>query len=361
MKVLYITNIPSPYRVDFFNELGKYCDLTVIFERKMAGDREETWQSFDFQSFQYLFLNGKRVGTEASFCPEIIRYLNKQWDWIIFGGYSSPTCIMAIEYLRWRRIPFCLNADGGIIKQDKRIVGWLKKHLIGSASSWLSTGDKTSQYLCHYGAKREKIYNYPFTSMGKADLYFPSEEEKKRKKRELHMGEGNVIATVGQFIPRKGFDLLIEASKKMKCQADIYIIGGNAQTQYESSGHIHFVGFLNKAHLKDYYIAADVFAFPTREDIWGLVLNEAISYGLPVVSSTKAVASYELIREGENGFLVDPENTGKMADLLDELLSDDEKRRDMGRASFEISKEYTIEEMAQRHLEIGRLLTECAG
>ena len=43
MKILFLTNIPSPYRVDFFNELGKLCDLTVLFEKQIAQDREKQW------------------------------------------------------------------------------------------------------------------------------------------------------------------------------------------------------------------------------------------------------------------------------------------------------------------------------
>lgn len=55
MKLLYITNIPSPYRVDFFNELSKYCDLTVLFERKKADDRDDNWYGNRFK-FKAVFL-----------------------------------------------------------------------------------------------------------------------------------------------------------------------------------------------------------------------------------------------------------------------------------------------------------------
>ncbi|WP_041077414.1 hypothetical protein [Thermotoga caldifontis] len=56
MKVLFLTNIPSPYRVDFFEELGKYVDLTVLFERLHAKDRERDWHKLAFKNFRADFL-----------------------------------------------------------------------------------------------------------------------------------------------------------------------------------------------------------------------------------------------------------------------------------------------------------------
>ena len=53
MKVLFITNVPSPYRVDFFNEIGKYVDLTVLFERNNAKSRNDEWMSNNFKNFKY--------------------------------------------------------------------------------------------------------------------------------------------------------------------------------------------------------------------------------------------------------------------------------------------------------------------
>ncbi|MBE3128421.1 MAG: hypothetical protein IMZ60_01950, partial [Actinobacteria bacterium] len=68
LKVLFITNIPSPYRVDFFNELGKICDLTVLFERQNASDRETTWLSNKRINFKEEYLKGKKFGVASALC-----------------------------------------------------------------------------------------------------------------------------------------------------------------------------------------------------------------------------------------------------------------------------------------------------
>ena len=60
LKILFITDIPSPYRVDFFNELNQYCNLTVIFERKYSGTREITWIKNKGFKFKGVFLNNSQ-------------------------------------------------------------------------------------------------------------------------------------------------------------------------------------------------------------------------------------------------------------------------------------------------------------
>ncbi|WP_367566852.1 glycosyltransferase family 4 protein [Lacrimispora sp.] len=358
MKILYLTNIPSPYRVDFFNELGKSCELTVLFERECAGDRDKKWKSDLFKGFKAIFLKGKEIGVDASICPEIIRYLKKDYDAVILGGYSSPTYMLAMEYMKICKIPFFLNADGGFIKQDSWLFYKIKKHYIGRASAWLSTGKETETYLLHYGAQKKYIYHYPFTSVFEKELYYPTEEEKLRIKEELGISEKRVAITVGQFIPRKGFELLIQAAGKMCKDLGVLIIGGTPNEEYlklqveQKAFNVHFLDFMGRDQLKEYYLAADIFVFPTREDIWGLVLNEAMSFGLPCVASIKANASFELVEDGECGYLVDPEEIGDLASKMELLLTDDLLRTQMGRKAFEKIKDYTIEKMAKCHITI---------
>lgn len=358
MRILYIYCMPAPYRVDFFNELGKYCELTVLFERRSARNREQKWMASDFSHFKAIFLKGIMVGDESSFSPEVILYLNRGYDAIVTGGYSSPTYMIAMAYMRFKKIPFFLNADGGFIKKDSWWLGKIKHFLVTCPKGYLSTGSKTSQYLIHYGAEKDNIYLFPFTSVKKEDIYSPCTEEKRRTKQKLEICEEKIVISVGQFIPRKGFDLLIRAAERINPEYGIYIIGGRPGEEYKSYinthniTNVHFIDFKKKHELKDYYIAADLFVFPTREDVWGLVLNEALAFGLPVVTSDKAISSFELVWEECNGYIVDPERVEQMAEKISYILDHEELKEKMGQKSLEIIKKYTIEDMAQRHLEI---------
>ena len=92
------------------------------------------------------------------------------------------------------------------------------------------------------------------------------------------------------------------------------IVGGNPgpecveEMEKAKEADIKFIPFKTKGELSIYFRAADVFVLPTREDIWGLVINEAMAYGLPVITTDKCNAGLELVIDGQNGYLVPTEN-----------------------------------------------------
>lgn len=361
MKILFLTNIPAPYRVDFFNELGKLCDLTVLYERKQADDRDKKWQSKRAEHFKEVFLKGKTFGSDSAICFSVLKYLKANiYDLIIIGGYSTPTGMLAIKYLKTKNIPFVLNSDGGIIKNDTVFKKWVKKYFISSASAWLSTGEKTTEYLLHYGARKENIYIYPFTSLKNSDLLTDilSKDRKEKIKSKLNIKEDKVVISVGQFIKRKGYDILLKACKNIDRNVGMYIIGGEPTEEYLqlkknlNLENVHFVGFKTKDELKEYYMVADLFVLPTREDIWGLVINEAMAYGLPVITTDRCVAGLELVKDYENGFIVPVEETKPLTEKMNLILSDDIMRVNMAKRSLDKIRGYTIEIMAKRHIDI---------
>ena len=360
MKVLFLTNIPSPYRVDFFNELGKYCELTVLFERRNASDRDEKWQYVSNINFESIFLNGVRVGNDSALNLSVLKYLNKGYDFIVIGGYSTPTGMLAIIYLNLKKIPFILNTDGGFIKKDKKIIYLIKKYFISSASAWLSTGENTNEYLLHYGANRAKIHNYPFTSLDVNEmLHVPiSEDDKFAIKKELNLVEKKIVISVGQFIYRKGIDVLINATRSIDHNVGFYIIGGEPTKEYLDIikkyriKNIHFLNFKSKQELIKYYKAADIFVLPTREDIWGLVINEAMACGLPIITTKRCIAGLELVKNGENGFIVNVDNWNELREKILNILENEKLRNSMAKESLKRIKKYTIQNMVKAHLSI---------
>lgn len=363
MRVLFLTNIPSPYRVEFFNELGKLCDLTVLYELEAATDRNLKWNANNNGNFKEVFLNGVKVGKESALSFSVIKYLNsKEYDIIVIGGYSTPTGMLAIEFLRMKKIPFILNCDGGIVKNDHILKYRFKKHFIGSASAYLCTGNNTKKYIINYGGKLNNIYIYPFTSVKEKDIieniYTVQEKEEIRNK--LSLSGKRIIVSVGQFIYRKGFDILIESMKLLPSEYSVYIIGGIPTEEYielkekNKLDNLFFVEFLTKEELKEYYIASDLFVLPTREDIWGLVINEAMAIGLPVITTNKCVAGLELIKDDINGYIIPIEDSIQLANKITDVLDNEELLNKISLNNIKLMKEYTIENMAKKHYEIFR-------
>ena len=358
-RILYLTNIPSPYRVEFFNELTKYMDVTVAFELRNAKNRDEAWHSEENYKFKAVFMKPLITRTESAYCPEVFKLLKEfKNDIIVVGGYATPTGMATILYLKAKKIPFYLNCDGGFASNDSLFKKKIKTFFIGSANYYLSTGVGADKYLVYYGAKKERIYHYSFSSLREEDIEatVKTEDEKVSLRKELGITEKNMIVFVGSFIRRKGIDILLKACKDMEDTA-LVLVGGSDLSGYKEiiseklKEHIHPVGFKNKEEIKKYYQAADLMVLPTREDIWGLVINEAMAQGLPVVTTNRCLAGLTLVKNGENGYIVPVEDVKTTKEAIEKVFKGD-NATEFGRKSLEKIRGYTIEQMAVEHKEI---------
>ena len=358
-RILYLTNIPSPYRVEFFNELTKYMDVTVAFELRNAKNRDEGWQSEESYKFKAVFMKQLITRTESAYCSEVFKLLKEfKNDIIVVGGYATPTGMAAILYLKAKKIPFYLNCDGGFIGNDSLFKKKVKTFFIGSANYYLSTGVGADKYLVYYGAKKERIYHYSFSSLREEDIEatVKTEDEKVSLRKELGITGKNMIVFVGSFIHRKGIDILLKACKGKEDTA-VVLVGGSDISAYKDmvseklKEHIHPVGFKNKEEIKKYYQAADLMVLPTREDIWGLVVNEAMAQGLPIVTTNRCLAGLSLVENDKNGYVVPVEDVNAVKDAIEKIFEGDNVV-EFGKKSLDKIKNYTIEKMAMEHRDI---------
>lgn len=357
-RLLFITNIPSPYRVAFFNELGKKCSLTVLFERHASSERDDSWKNYMFLNFKGIVLKGKKFDVDKSISFEVIKYLDKEkFDEIIVTNVATPTGMIAIQYMKAKRIHYWIEGDGAFVCDDNILKKRIKSHFISGAKGYFSTSKIHDQYYNKYTSDCAHIVRYPFTSVSEKDI-FPlpaSEEEKKRLREQLGMKESKIAVSVGQMVYRKGFDILFEAIKKLPSDIGIYIIGGKPSEEYihfvkeNNVRNLHIVDFKAKEELISYYRAADLFVLPTREDIWGLVINEAMAAGLPIITTYKCGAGLELVEDGVNGYLVPVEDPDMLANRILVILNDLKLQFEMSKYSLAIIHSYTIEKMVDVH------------
>lgn len=359
MKILYMVNVPSPYMVNYFNELGKYCELTVLFDKATSTERDDSWKEYNFKNFKGIILKGVSTDVDAAFCPSVIKYLKKDvYDYIFISNMATPTGIIAIEYLRWKKIDYFLESEGGFAKDGKGFKEKIKKHIMSGAKLYFSTTPVGDEYFLMYGATKDKLVKYPFTSIYEKDILkkAPSVEEKMVLRRELKMQEEKIIISVGRFIPLKGFDVLLRAFSGLDNNAGLYIVGGEKPTdEYVQIinelkiKNVHFIPFKLTEELNKYYEASDIFVLPTRSDVWGLVINEAMAKGLPIITTDHCIAGTEMI-DG-NGYVIPVNDEKILHKKMKELLLDDDKRNEMSEKSLSRIHEYTFEKMAKVHMD----------
>lgn len=352
-KVLFVFNHPAPYKVRFLNEISKFLDLTVIFERDKNSDRNKSFYSEKFYLFKTVKVNGLAVGKENFISLDVKNHLKKnKYDLIIMNGYSQISEMIAISYLIKKKIPYCLYINGGIIKEKENpIIRHLKKKYISHASSYFSPDNRSNEYLKFYGADSNKISNYPYSTIYEKEILktLPSNEEIKKEREQLNLHSKYIYISCGQLIKRKNYLKLI--ANWPKDEDRLLLIAGSGKQEEEIKTYLRqnaiknvkLLGYLSREQLFKYYRICDAFIFPSLEDIYGHVINEAMSQGLSVISLPNVNASRKLIENGINGYILpdlDKDNLDKA--LFDVVKLNKEE-------AIKTAKENTIEKMVEAH------------
>ncbi|MEP3837380.1 MAG: glycosyltransferase family 4 protein [Algibacter sp.] len=356
MKVLFVTNLPTPYRVDFFSELSKYCELTVFFEAKRSKNLTFNWNDDKVLPFNLLFFN-EFLNESRIIITLIKKVIFGDFNKIVICSYHTRTQTLLILLLKLINKSYYFETDGGIIPtKESKIKSKIKTFLISGSKGYFSPSKESDEYLIKYGAKKNSIARYSFTSLSVNDVIekIPSKEQKSKIKETLGVPYDKIIVSVGQFIHRKGFDVLLESCPFFSDAVGVYIIGGKPTAEYNQIinrlkiKNVNFVEFLSKKQLDNWFLAADLFVLPTREDIWGLVINEAMSKGLPVITTNRCLAGLELILDSE--CLCPIEDSESLGRVINKVLDDDVFSNKLSANNLKMIRKRTFENMAMEHM-----------
>lgn len=352
-KILVISSYPAPYRVGVFQELDTFYQLDVFFEFIEDQSRSPEWF---VRNGNFHVLNTPEAKEAFAWSLQHL----KDYDLVLAYDYNNKNAGKVIRRCIRKAVPYCINCDGAFIRRN-----WLKdtvkRFYISHAAACFASGRFAQEYFLHYGALPGRIYRHRFTSLKEEDLARKplSEREKQAKRAELGLSEKRMVLSIGQFIPRKGFDVLLEAWKELDASFQLVLIGGGEQEEdyrkiieREGLKNVVLKGFLKKDQVYACYQMAELFVLPTREDIWGLVINEAMACGLPVVSTDHCIAAMELVEEGEGGFVVPVDDAAALAGAMKRILSDNAMRIRMGEKNRQAMADCTIEQIARKHVEV---------
>ena len=303
MKTLVLTDIPSPYQVEFFNEIAARgaLDLSVAYLRESDPARlwEPAWAQYECWT-----ISDSRAALSAA-----ERSLRAA-DVAVFNYYNHPLAETLIARRAETGKPWCFWGERPGLRQPRFAGAWFRKWKLktlrrSQAPIWGIGHFAIEQYREEFGEKRA-YRNLPYFS--NLDR-FACEKRRDSSRR--------VFLFVGSLIRRKGVDLLARAFARVASEfphVSLRIAGaGNledtmAQTLREVRERVEFVGFKHWKELPELYAAADVLCVPSRYDGWGLVVPEGLAAGLPVIATDRMGAALEFVRTRNNGWLIPAAN-----------------------------------------------------
>jgi len=193
----------------------------------------------------------------------------------------------------------------------------------------------------------------------------PDNEFRRRVRREYGAEDKHLILFSGSVTPRKGLYQLVRAAGILREYEDVlFLIVGNTKidrkyvkslNEYIQKGHlknIRLTGFIPYRDLNGLYDICSIFVLPSFEEGDSISLKEALAFGKPLIG-TRVGGIPAMIKDGWNGFLIEPEKAGKLAEKIKYLIDNAEKRTIMGRNSRDLArKEFSWERIANRYIAV---------
>ena len=365
-RLVIITEIIAPYRVPVFNSLAARgdVDLHVVFLAETDPKLRQWTVPKDEIRFSYQVLPSFRLrlgNSNLLLNRGLDRALRQvRPDVIVCGGYNYPSAWRAAFWARERNIPFLLWTESNAADHRGRstFVEYLKRKYLGMCRGFVVPGEASKSYLQQLGLPAELIFKAP--DAVENELFTQGARMARTNlatvRKRIDVPE-RYFLNVGRLIRAKGVFDLLEAYAKLdeeiRASVGLVFVGeGDAKSELIRRASLIRPGtvkvslFVQKEQLAEFYALADAFVFPTHSDPWGLVVNEAMASGLPVIASNVAGCVSDLVEDGWNGFIVPVSDVRRICSSMELLAKGNDLRGQMGERSLQRIQEYSPEACA---------------
>lgn len=308
MKKIFIDVSPGFYKTNLFNELVKSIEIYVIY----TTDYNKSSRNNDFllgeRNYPYVCLKGSKI-KQAIQVYNILN--NSTFDEVIVGGYTSIPS--------WIPILFAKSKNSLILESTFRETNtkglrvWLKRLFFKHIDRVYACGSPHEKLAKMFGFKGECIKWY---SVG----LFNTIPQPYYEKRQIVQN----FLFVGRFIPVKNLLWLIDRFANHK-DLELQLIGfGELDSEIRNhikTNNIKIIGAVNNSDLPSYYQRADVFILPSLSETWGLVVEEALNNGTPVMLSHMVGSADDLVIENKSGVIFKSNNEKDFEKKLEEITN----------------------------------------
>lgn len=351
-KVLYITQGHNPYRDAFFEQIGTKCDLTVVFESDRNPNRPSSWyEDIRPDNYREVYLPEKKGSIVSKTLLDICA---RGWDLIVVGCVNNKHQICSILYMRLRRIPYIINLDGPLFQSGTSLKRRMRRRVLKGADAYLVAGKTSVDSVRRELGESIRISPYAFTSLTKGRLAECASIQYER--------DENLILCVGQFRPYKGIDVLLDAFAGLRRgELRLRVIGAGGQDAELKDAirargleaDVEVVPFLTPDELVREYARAGLFVLPSRQECWGLVVNEAAACGCPIVSTWGSGAAVEFLAQDYSKLLAIPSDAASLRNSLEYYLAFDEYEKEIySNYLIDKAQNYSIEAEVAEHLSL---------
>jgi glycosyltransferase involved in cell wall biosynthesis len=356
IRVTVVSPEPAPYRAPLFDliEAHPEIDLTVAYAAETLAGRswnvELRHRSVFLRGFR-LPLVSRLVHHDYVVNTDVARVLRESRpDVVVAAGWSTFACQAAILWCRRNRVPYVLQVeshDAGPRSGWRRTVkGAVVPRVVRGAAAVLVTGTLARDSMLERGADPSRIGLFAVTvdveGLGARADELRSSRDHLRAASGIGADDVAVVS-VARLAPEKGLDTLVRAVAAAGDERLVLVLVGDGpeRDRLESLGSEHGVRLVLAGdrpweRIVESYVSADIFALLSEREPWGVVVNEAAACGLPLVLSDRVGAAADLLRDGENGFLVADGDAAAAAAAVCRLADDPALRSSQGARSREL-------------------------
>ncbi len=278
------------------------------------------------------------------------KVLHGSYDALWVHGYSYLTLWLAMAVATFRGLPILLREEQTLLHPRPWPKRWIRDavlRLLCRRVHGLFIGSSNHAWFRHYGTPEHRLFPAPYCvdneSLRRQARELEGRRTELRAEFGIDEGAGPVILFVGKLEAKKQPLLALEAFARVRQRhrCALLVVGEGslepALRRRLEAGRVpdvRFAGFLNRGRIARAYAASDLFVLPSGlHETFGLVVAEAMNFALPVVVSDMVGCAPDLVREGDNGFVVPHRDAERLAGALECLVADPERRRLAGKRS----------------------------